>query len=165
MVRRYNDDEESVSQERTSGNRENTTLDSRFSTLHSRPFSVTLLAFGVLIIAGINLYRCVQALLQWRFLAELLPTLPLYQVLSGIVWGLAGIPMAWGLWRGARWSARLMPYASVTYTIYVWIDRLLLRRGLEGYDLPFAIGTTVILLAFILLTLSRPKVKSFFREN
>jgi hypothetical protein len=123
------------------------------------------LVFGVLIIAGINLYRCVQALLQWRFLAELLLALPLYQVLSGIVWGLAGIPIAWGLWRGVRWAARLVPYTSVTYTIYAWIDRLLLRRGLEPYDLPFAIGITVILLAFVFLILSRPKVKSFFREN
>ena len=151
--------------DRTSGSRENITPDFRFSPLHSRPFGVTLLVFGVLIIAGINLYRCVQALLQWRFLSELLPTLPLYQVLSGIVWGLAGIPMAWGLWRGARWATRILPYASLAYTIYAWIDRLLLRRGLEVYDLPFSIGTTVVLLASIFLILSRPRVKSFFREN
>jgi hypothetical protein len=106
-----------------------------------------------------------QALNQWRFLAELLPTLPVYQGLSGIVWGAAGVPIAWGLWHGARWAARLMPSAAVIYTVYAWIDRLLLRRGLEEYALPFAIGTTVILLASIFLILSRPRVKSFFREN
>ena len=133
--------------------------------MESRPFSVTLLAFGVLIIAGINLYRCVEALLQWRFLAELLPALPQYQMLSGIFWGLAGIPIAWGLWRGARWAARLTPFASITFTIYAWIDRLVLRTGLEEYNLPFAVGTTVVLLSSMYWILTRPRVKSFFREN
>jgi hypothetical protein len=131
----------------------------------SRPFSVTLLAFGVLIIAGINLYRCVEALLQWRFLAELLLALPMYQMVSGIVWGLAGIPIAWGLWQGTRWAARLTPYATIAYVLYVWIDRLVLRTGLEAYDLPFALGITVVLLASIYWILSRQRVKSFFREN
>ena len=131
----------------------------------SRPYSVTLLAFGVLIIAGINLYRCVEALLQWHFLAELLPTLPLYQALSGALWGLAGIPIAWGLRRGARWAARLTPYAAVTYTIYAWIDRLALRTGSQEYNLPFAVGTTILVLASTFWILSRPRVKSFFREN
>jgi hypothetical protein len=130
-----------------------------------RPFSVTLLAFGVLIIAGINLYRCVAALLQWRFLTELLPTLPLYQALSGAFWGLAGIPIAWGLWRGVRRAARLTPYAAVAYTIYAWIDRLALRTGLQEYNLPFAVGTTIVALASTFWILSRTKVKSFFREN
>ena len=133
--------------------------------MKSRPFSVTLLVFGVLIIAGTNLYRCVEALLQWRFLAELLPTLPLYQSLSGAFWGLAGIPIAWGLWRGARRAARLTPYAAITYAIYAWIDRLALRTGLQGYDLPFAAGTTIVVLASMFYILSRPRVKSFFREN
>ncbi len=148
-----------------SGNRKSTTRYSRFSPHHFRPFSVTLLAFGVLIIAGINLYRCVEALLQWRFLAELLPALPLYQVLSGAFWALAGIPIVWGLWHGARWAARLTIYTSLIYTAYVWIDRLALRIGLEAYDLPFAVGITVLLLACIIWILSRPRVKSFFREN
>jgi hypothetical protein len=133
--------------------------------VESRPFSVTLLAFGVLIIAGINLYRCVGALLHWRFLAELLPALPFYQVLSGAFWGLAGVPIVWGLWRGARWAARLTPYASVTYTTYAWIDRLALRTGLQGHDLPFAVVATIVVLASTFWILSRPRVKSFFREN
>ncbi len=45
------------------------------------------------------------------------------------------------------------------------IDRLALRIGLEAYDLPFAVGITVLLLACIIWILSRPRVKSFFREN
>ncbi len=133
--------------------------------MKSRPFGVTLLSFGVLIIAGINLYRCVEALLQWQFLAELFPALPVYQMLSGIIWGLAGIPIAWGLWRGTSWAARLTPFATIAYILYAWIDRLVLRTGLEAYNLPFELGLTVILLASIYWILSRPKVKSFFREN
>ena len=133
--------------------------------MESRPFSVTLLAFGVLIIAGINLYRCVEALLQWRFLAELLPRLPLYQALSGAFWGLAGISTAWGLWRGAPWAARLAPYMAVAYTIYAWTDRVALRSGLQEYDLPFAAGSTILVLASTFWILSRSRVKSFFREN
>jgi len=116
-------------------------------------------------IAGINLYRCLEALLQWRFLAELLPALPFYQMVSGIGWSIAGIPIAWGLWRGARWAARLTPYASITYILYAWIDRLVLRASLEAYNLPFALGITVVLLTSILWIVSRPRAKSFFMEN
>ena len=131
----------------------------------SRPFSVTLLAFGVLIIAGINLYRGIQAAIEWQFLAGLLPALPLYQALSGFFWCLVGLPLAWGLWRGARRAARLVPYAVMAYLLYVWLDRLLLRKDLESASLPFALGLTSLLLFLVFWILSRPRAKYFFREK
>jgi len=54
---------------------------------------------------------------------------------------------------------------AVAYTIYAWIDRVALRSGLQEYDLPFAAGSTILVLASTFWILSRSRVKSFFREN
>lgn len=134
----------------------------QFFTPYSRPFSVTLLVFGVLIIAGINLYRCIQAIVQWRFLAGLLPALPSYLMLSGLFWSLMGFPLAWRLWRGHHKAARLTLWFVLVYIIYYWLDRLLLRQGSAHDNLPFTLGLTVLVVIFIVWTLTRPGTKAFF---
>jgi len=135
-----------------------------FSTPYSRPFSVTLLALGVLTIAGINLYRWIEAILQWRFLAGLLPALPSYLLLSGLFWSLVGFPLTWMLWRGHRRAARLAIWGALAYTIYYWLDRLLARQASAFDNLPFTLGFTVLVLALVLWTVSRPNARAFFRK-
>ena len=133
-----------------------------FSTPYSRPVSVTLLVFGVLTIAGINLYRCIQAIVQWRFIAGLLPALLPYIMLSGLFWSLMGFPLALSLWRGHRIASHLTMWGVLVYSIYYWSDRLLVRQGLAPDNLPFTLGFTVLVFAFTFWTLSRPGAKAFF---
>jgi hypothetical protein len=129
-----------------------------------RSRSVTLLVFGVLIIAGIHLYRLVQVVLQWQFLSGLLPGLAPYQAISGLVWSLTGFPLAWGLWRGKARAFRLTPWAVIAFTLYAWADRLFLRRGSGLTSVPFELGITVIILLVVFWILSRPQVKDYFHE-
>jgi hypothetical protein len=132
--------------------------------LPSRPLGVTLLAFGVLMIAGINLIRAEQALEQWKFIAGISPALALYQALSGFLWSLAGFLLTWGLWRGRSWVIRLALWVAAAYTIYFWLDRLLLRRGLEPTNLPFLLGLSALIWGFVIWILSRPSARSFFHS-
>jgi hypothetical protein len=141
----------------------NLNLQSRTSPF--RPLSVTLLAFGVLIIAGINWIRIWQAIRQWQFIAELYPALPYYQAFSGFVWSLVGFPLAWGLWRGSKRAYHWIRWAALAYTIYLWLDRLLLRKGLELANLPFSLAANALLLVSVFWVVSRSRVRTYFQQR
>lgn len=131
-----------------------------------RPYSVTLLALGVLSIAGWGLLRVLMALWQWQFLTELPGISPLYIALSGVAWGIASPPLFWGLWRGLPWAPRLAPAVVLTYAIYYWLDVVFLMDHLSGGNLPknwlFAIALTALLLGYTVWALKRPAAKTYF---
>lgn len=131
-----------------------------------RPFGVTLLALGVLILAGINLDRFIEAIRLWEYLSQLLPVSPLYLAVTGLVWGLAGIPIALGLWRGWRWAPRLTRLGVLAYLLYYWVDRLSIEnQSGQSVNLPFAAGATLVILVYVFWLLSLRKVKNFFGET
>ena len=129
-----------------------------------RPLSVTLLALGVLILTGAYITRFVLAIKQWAFLNTLPLTVPpLYLALSGLFWGVVGLPLCLGLWRGWRWSAKALRWVAPLYAAYIWLDRLLLVSSPAGrVNHPFRLGATLVLLALLYWILSRQKAKHFF---
>jgi hypothetical protein len=128
----------------------------------SRDRSVTLLALGVLTFAGISLLRLYQVLVQWGFLAEILPFSPLYLALTGLVWGLVGLVLGWGLLRGRTWAPGFTRLVALAFLIYFWLDRLLLARQTTNW--PFAAVMSLLVLALVFWTLSRRKARIFFGE-
>lgn len=142
----------------------------------ARPWSVTLLALGVLSIAGLNLTRMVLALRLWDLLTTWLGVSPLYLALSGLVWGLVGLPLFWGLWRGLRWAPRLAEALALSYALYYWLDHIFLvdhrlsepagaASSFLPINWPFAAAVTALLLAYTIWTLGRPVVKAFFGSD
>ena len=83
-----------------------------------RPGSVTILALGVLIITVINLMRLVLSTRYWEFLASRTGISPLYMILTGLIWTLAGSILLWGLWKAKIWAPRLMQAVALTYALY-----------------------------------------------
>lgn len=130
----------------------------------SRPFSVTLLIIGVLIIATVNSIRFILTIIQWEFLKDILPITPLYLALSGLFWSLVLLPQAWGLWRGYPWAPRSTLISSIAYTLYYWLDRLFLTTNFGGQNWPFVIVFNIILLISIYWILYRRKARAFFGE-
>lgn len=130
-----------------------------------RPFSVTLLASGVLILAVLNLTRLLSAIRFMPFLQEILPFSGLYLVGTGLIWAGFGLPLFWGLWQGLPWAPGLTRIAAVAYLFYYWLDRLLLTNhpGREA-NVSFAIGASLVGLAWIIWILARPKANIFFRR-
>ena len=138
-----------------------------------RPGSVTLLALGVLIIAGMNLTRLVLSVKYWSFLVSWPGVSPLYMAATGLIWTLAGSLLLFGLWRGKIWAPRLMQAVALTYAMYYWLDHIFLvdhpvsgaegaKQALLPVNWPFAAGVTVVWLAFMAWTLSRPNVRAYF---
>ena len=130
-----------------------------------RPFFVTLLTVMVLIISSTNLVRFIEALSEWDFLSSLPRVSPSYLAASGLLWTLVGLPLIWGLWRGhpqARKAARIL---ALAYTLYYWVDRILVESAVgRPANGPFAFGLTIVLLIFIFWVLSTSKSRSFFGE-
>ncbi len=132
-----------------------------------RPFSVTLLAWMVLIMALLGWLRLYEVLRQWQYLRTLTPAPPvLYLALTGLIWGSAGIALVWGMVLGRSWAPRLMRGSALTYTIYYWCDRFWVADpAYINSRWPFALGLNIALMIFIFWVLGRPKTRFFFQRN
>jgi hypothetical protein len=128
-----------------------------------RPKLVTLLSFGVLILATIHFVRF--------GLAFRLPALPLtvpgwYIPLTGAAWGITGLVTSIGLFSGQRWAIGATLGWSVAYTIWYWADRLLFVQGdYARRTQPASLALTVLGLGAVWLILRRQSVRYYFREK
>jgi hypothetical protein len=139
-----------------------------------RPFTVSLLLLGVLIIAGGSLVRLILSIRQWEFLAGFSGVSPAYLSASGLVWTLVFLPLSWGLFFHCLWAPRFVRLAVALYVGTTWIERsvLLLRQALlsggafslsaSAPNLLFQLIGTLLLLFFVYWSLSRKNVKDYF---
>lgn len=130
-----------------------------------RPFSVTLLTLLVLTITILHWIRFFMALSWWDFLETLPRVSPLFLTLTGFIWGVAGLPLIWGLWLGLRWAPQATIMVSLLYSTYYWIDRIFVANfAVDRGRWPFLAGMTLLLLVFVLLTLTRSDSRYFFQR-
>lgn len=140
-----------------------------------RPFSVTILALGVLIITVLNLIRFVLSIRYWSFLDTQPGVSPLYLAISGFIWSVVGIYLVYGLWKAKSWTPGLMQAVALTYALYYWLDLIFLKnhpiagvttglRAILPINWLFSAGITVLCLAYMAWTLGRKKVKAFFGQ-
>jgi hypothetical protein len=139
----------------------------------SRPWNVTILAFGVLIITIFNLTRLILSIANWDFLVSWPGVPALYMVMTGLIWTLVCSILLWGLWRAKNWAPRLMKAVLLTYVLYYWLDHVFLmdhpNSGAAGawhaflpVNWRFAAVITVVCMVYTVRTLSKPKVKVYF---
>jgi len=132
----------------------------------NRPFCVTLLGILVLIVAVLNLARGVQAFLSRDLLTGLLPISHVYLIASGLFWGFAGFMTALWLWFGWKLAPQLTLLFLGAYSLFYWVERL----GLPGYagrnmNWPFSVILNLLILAWSVWVLSRPRAKMFFEGS
>jgi len=121
-----------------------------------------MLAIGVLTLAGFNLLRCIAAFQQRELLASLLPISPVFLMVSGLVWGIVGLVLAFGLWTGRPAAIGGTLIAALAYSLYYWIDRSLLAAGPPAANWLFALLVNLVVLVVVFLILFRPKARTFF---
>ena len=94
-----------------------------------RPFTVTLLALGGLLLAVYNAFRAMVAAQQFELMQSLGVGIPaILLIVIGVTWTIGFALAAFGLWRLRIWGRRWMLIAIVAYEINFWIARLTLDR-------------------------------------
>jgi hypothetical protein len=131
-----------------------------------RPRLVTFLSLVVLYVAADGWVRFVQALRNWEFLRGFIEYLPAYLAVSGLMWGIAGLPLAWGLWRGSAWAPRYTELAAILFSVYYWSDRLFLSGSPDrNLNWPFALGMNLVILVLFTWILARRNSSAYFRRD
>ncbi len=129
-----------------------------------RPWFVIELAIDVLAFSLYNGLRAGSALYQQDFLSGLsLPVPPLYLILSGAVWALAGLILVVGLWFGHRLAPSGVKVLAWAFAVVHWFEQIVLMRSpLRDTNWLFSGIITVILLLLVHLIFLWPGVKAFF---
>ncbi len=129
-----------------------------------RPTSVTLLALFSLALALWNGLRLVQAISFWNIIIEYegKPG-PLYLAISGGLWFIAGLSIAWGLWQRKTWAWFAAVFGFGGYGSWYWFDRLFLQEPHSNW--PFALASTVFFLSCLGMMLRRSVILFFFQKS
>ena len=131
-----------------------------------RPLSVTILFLIVLWVTIHNGVRCGAAIGQWSALREFAtPPGPLYIALTGLFWGLAGLPVLYGLYLGRPWARGATAAAVTLYAVYYWLDRLLVQSVPSRPNWPFALAITIYVAGLTAEALLLPRNAIFFIER
>jgi hypothetical protein len=133
-----------------------------FAEKKIRPFSVTILALFVFCLALWNGLRLGDALYFWKTLAVYNAN-PLYLSISGGVWLILGLFLAWNLWSGKIIGPVAGLLGALGYTAWYWFDRLFLQEPHSNWS--FALIANFVLLLMILLILFSPRSKRFFGRD
>ena len=129
-----------------------------------RPFGVTLLLWMVLSLSAWGIIRSIAALRWWDVLYEFDSSLsPLYLLVTGAVWSVAGVVLLWSMWSAKAWS-RLAAVASVLlWLAEYWLERLFFQA--PRANLPFAAALSVLLLTVTLTITSNRHTKNFLTKS
>ncbi len=110
--------------------------------------------------------RLDQSLVDWRNLEALLPVSPAYLAVTGLVWGVLGLLAAWRLWQGQAWARWFGLGFVIAFSVYYWIDRLLLP-GYPGRNANwmFSAGINLLLVSLSFWILNRPRARNYFEAT
>ena len=134
---------------------------------HGRPPGIKFLSILYFLIGLFHLLKLSHVLFKWSILKELPLTIaPAYLTADSLVWCVAGIILAWGLWKGKSWSSSAVLALSFLYSLVFWIDRIWIAEP-EGLAQrwPVNLFLTIIGLGMILLILRRKSSQDYFHKN
>jgi len=133
---------------------------------HHRPSGVTLLIWGVLSIAVFNLVGFAQINIDRDMLSSLLPFPPFLLGSIKLFWAITGLILAWGLYKPDSWAPRATYWVSIGYSIYFWVNRLLLfSPSGKGSNTVFLLTLNGLALIFIFWILRTKGSRMYFGEQ
>jgi hypothetical protein len=118
---------------------------------HVRRSAVLIILAGItLAISLVGWLRLLVAIGGWNYLGEIAPAvLPVYLAISGMIWALIGMVSAVGIWFRKRWALILLGCAVVSFTVWYWLDRLLLNANPDANaNMLFSLVFTAGILAY-----------------
>jgi hypothetical protein len=130
--------------------------------MEKRPFRLICLVLIVAFYVVWNGLRLGETIFFWRTL-EKYGAHPLYIAISGGLWIIIGLLLAWGLWLGKAWGWAAAIGGTVGYTAWYWFDRLVMQKPPANW--PFVLGSNIIFLLTILTILFSRKTRRFFKRD
>jgi hypothetical protein len=101
------------------------------------------------------------AIRWWSVLREFGARLsPLFLLITGAAWILAGVALFWGLFAGKLWSRLAIPVAIFLWVMEYWAERLFFQS--PRANIPFALVATVLLFVLTYISAANKKTKRFF---
>ena len=98
--------------------------------IFKRPWLVILILIFIIGFLVINLLRALNAGQLWGFLSELpLAVSPLYLLLTGGLWSVLLLRLAWWVWQGDPRTPAAVKIVSVVYVLYYWAERIFLMTS------------------------------------
>lgn len=129
-----------------------------------RPFGVTLLLWMVLSLSAWGVIRSFAALRWWDVLYEFNASLsPAYLLITGAVWGTAGIALLWSMWNGRSWSRVAIVISVLLWLAEYWIERVFFQASRA--NLPFSLILSALLLAVTFAIALNRRTKNFFTKS
>ena len=117
--------------------------------MNKLPFRVTLLYWLVLIVTAWNGLRLWTALAWQDALTEFSASPPpIVTAISGGVWMIVSIILAWGIWQKKAWSANLLIAVATGYSAWYWVERLAWKNPHPNW--PFAVIVNLTGIVFVL---------------
>ena len=75
------------------------------------------------LISLFHMLKLSQVIIQWDILSALpLTVSPLYLAANGLVWGVSGLILTWGLWTGRSWARKTSISLALIFAAAFWID-------------------------------------------
>ncbi len=125
-------------------------MNSSSQTRPKRSAVLIILSIVTLLISMLGWLRLLVAIGDWDYLGEVAPAvLPVYLAISGMIWALIGMVSAVGIWFRRRWALILLGCAVASFTVWYWMDKLLLSANPEAIsNWGFSLVLTICNLAY-----------------
>ncbi len=150
-----------------SGKAEETRRDQTQPLKRRRPFPLTVIMGVYLLWILLGWLRFAAALRGRDLILDLVPTsLEVYLIAAGLLWGLAGLPVIWGMLTRASWSPALIRITSLLYPGIYWFERLFLWQDADASrNWPFMLMLTILWLLLTFGALQLRRVQMYFKKQ
>jgi hypothetical protein len=118
-----------------------------------RSFWVKLLSFGLLVFSFFGWLRFVLSIIQWDWLLSVgVHPGPWYTAVSGLIWALLGTTSLLLVWFGRSKSPNVTLITVFLYSIWYWLDRLLLNASESPQaNTVFVVGTMAVCIGLVFI--------------
>lgn len=132
-----------------------------------RPFLLTIMLWMYLLWILLGWLRFAGAIRNQDLILSLAsPGLRIYLLAAGLIWGLAGLPVVWGMVTRSSWTPLLILITSVLYPGVYWFERLFLWQDPDaGRNWPFMLLLTLLWLGLAFGALRLKQVRQYFKDD
>ncbi|HEY9121466.1 MAG TPA: hypothetical protein VIM80_00570 [Brevefilum sp.] len=132
-----------------------------------RPFPLKIILWLYLLWIILGWLRFSAALQGQDLILSLVSlTMHRYLIGAGLIWGMAGLPVVWGLITRARWTPSLICITALIYPGVYWFERLFLWQDPNAKrNWPFMLLLTILWLSLAFGMLRLKRVQQYFKTD